>query len=86
MRAFSRLLTLYDNKNDAINDLKKGLEIFKINKKWSTDEYWDNFWKFYEIVKKYNKDVLIYLDNEIIDLHKNEIKKINQKLTGVANA
>ena len=85
MRAFSRLLTLYDNKHDAIIDLKKGLEIFKKNKKWSTNEYWDNFWKFYEIVEQYNKDVLIYLDNEIINLHTNEIKQINQKLTGITN-
>jgi len=86
MRAFTRLLTPYDNKDHAVNDLNNGLDIFKISKNWSSDEYWDNFWKFYEIVKKYNKGVLIYLDNEIVNLHKNEIKKINQRLEGVANA
>ena len=86
-RAFSRLLIINYNKNDALLDMRKGWDIFIVREGWTRKQFATQFQRYYNTVGKIDTTALKYLDNEVLIDHIKWLKEFNSNfLKGLPDA
>lgn len=80
LSAFSRFLIPSDNKEDALQDLRKGLMIFKEYHKWDRNYYLEVVSKFIAETVKYDLTIEKYFSLFLLEEHLNWIKKFNLRI------
>lgn len=79
LRSFARFLIPQYDKQEALNDFKKGWKLFVDLKNWSRKDYLLNLSKFYRLLIRYDSTQAKYLNQIILIEHLKWIKQFNQK-------